>query len=158
MGATSTNTVYTGGFVTGGGWINSPVGAYIPDPSLTGKATFGFVSKYKKGATVPTGETEFQFKVADLNFHSDSYDWLVIAGARAKYKGTGPINGEGEYGFMLTAIDSDILGGDKLDKFRMKIWDKATDQIVYDNQLYALDDADPTTVLRGGSIVVHKSK
>ena len=34
------------GFVTGGGWIDSPEGAYIPDPSLTGKANFGFVSKY----------------------------------------------------------------------------------------------------------------
>ena len=39
-----------GGFVTGGGWIDSPAGAYIFDPSLTGKANFGFVSKYLKGA------------------------------------------------------------------------------------------------------------
>src|SRR5207302_434908 len=52
------------GFVTGGGWINSPAGAYTLDPSLVGKANFGFVSQYKKGATVPTGETEFQFHVA----------------------------------------------------------------------------------------------
>ena len=69
----------TGGFVTGGGWINSPAGAYVPTPTMTGKASFGFFSKYQKGANVPTGETEFQFKVADLNFHSDSYDWLVVA-------------------------------------------------------------------------------
>ena len=33
------------GFVTGGGWIDSPAGAYTADPSLTGKANFGFVSK-----------------------------------------------------------------------------------------------------------------
>ncbi len=38
-----------GGFVTGGGWINSPAGAYAADPTLTGKANFGFVSKYKNG-------------------------------------------------------------------------------------------------------------
>ncbi|MDX1409207.1 MAG: PKD domain-containing protein, partial [Saprospiraceae bacterium] len=37
------------GFVTGGGWIDSPVGAFMSDPLLTGKANFGFVSKYKKG-------------------------------------------------------------------------------------------------------------
>ncbi len=42
-----------GGFVTGGGWTNSPPGAYDPDSTLTDKATFGFVSKYKKGANVP---------------------------------------------------------------------------------------------------------
>jgi hypothetical protein len=46
-----------GGFVTGGGWINSPPGAYPADPVLTGKANFGFVAKYVKGAQVPTGTT-----------------------------------------------------------------------------------------------------
>ena len=69
-----------GGFVTGGGWINSPAGAYRADPALTGRANFGFVSKYKKGATV------------------------------------------------------------------------------YDNQPGALDNADPTTAIQGGSIVIHKEK
>lgn len=141
-----------GGFVTGGGWINSPAGAYTTDPTLTGKATFGFVSKYQKGANVPTGDTEFQFKVANLNFKSTSYDWLVIAGMKAQYKGTGTINGVGNYGFMLTAIDG------TLDKFRIKIWDKATENIIYDNQLGVTDSADPTTVLGGGSIVIHKEK
>ncbi|MBM4429340.1 MAG: PKD domain-containing protein, partial [Chloroflexi bacterium] len=41
-----------GGFVTGGGWIKSPAGAYVADASLVGKANFGFVSKYQKGATI----------------------------------------------------------------------------------------------------------
>jgi alpha-tubulin suppressor-like RCC1 family protein/PKD repeat protein len=146
-----------GGFVTGAGWINSPLGAYTVDPSLTGKANFGFVSKYKKGAIIPTGETKFQFKVADLNFYSDTYQWLVVAGAKAKYKGDGIINGEGNYGFMLTAIDGEIPGGGGEDKFRIKIWDKDNnDEIVYDNQLGDTEDADPTTVLGGGSIVIHK--
>ncbi len=68
------------GFVTGGGWINSPAGAYAADPTLTGKATFGFVAKYQKGANLPSGNTEFQFKVGNLNFKSTSYEWLVVAG------------------------------------------------------------------------------
>jgi hypothetical protein len=141
-----------GGFVTGGGWINSPAGAYTADPTLIGKATFGFISKYQKGANVPTGNTEFQFKVADLNFKSTSYDWLVIAGSKAQYKGTGTINGTGEYKFMLTAIDGTP------DKFRIKIWDTTTGGIVYDNMHGLADSADPTTVLGGGSIVIHKEK
>jgi len=145
-----------GGFVTGGGWINSPEGAYTPDPTLTGKATFGFVSKYQKGSNVPTGNTEFQFKVADLNFKSTSYDWLVIAGKKALYKGTGTLNGEGEYKFMLSAIDGDLQGGDGIDKFRIKIWHKATEEVIYDNQLGEIEDAEPTTQLGGGSIVIHK--
>ncbi|MEW6182104.1 MAG: PKD domain-containing protein [Bacillota bacterium] len=145
------------GYVTGGGWINSPEGAYASDPALTGKASFGFVSKYQKGAIVPTGQTEFQFKVADLNFHSDSYDWLVIAGAKAQYKGTGTINGAGNYGFMLTAVDGQINGGGGADKFRIKIWDKNnSDAVVYDNQIGDSETADPVTALGGGSIVIHK--
>ncbi|MFC2064275.1 PKD domain-containing protein [Chloroflexota bacterium] len=145
-----------GGFVTGGGWIWSPEGAYADALTLSGKATFGFVSKYKKGANIPTGNTEFQFKVADFNFRSTSYDWLVVAGKKAQFKGIGTINGSGEYGFMLTATDSDLLGGDKLDSFRIKIWDLSSGEMVYDNQMGALDDAEPATELGGGSIVIHK--
>ena len=140
------------GFVTGGGWIDSPAGAYTDNLSLTGKATFGFVSKYKKGATVPTGKTEFQFKAGDLNFHSDSYDWLVIAGDKAKYKGTGTINGAGEYGFMLTATDSDT------DLFRIKIQDKSNDEVIYDNKMDSDDTEYDGTELGGGQIIVHKGK
>jgi len=147
-----------GGFVTGGGWIQSPAGAYTVEPTLSGKGTFGFVSKYKKGANVPVGNTEFQFHAASFTFRSSDYDWLVIAGARAQFKGTGTINGNGDYGFLLTAIDGALPGGNGEDKFRIKIWDKATDDVVYDNQLGALDDVDPATVIGGGSIVIHKAK
>ena len=146
-----------GGFVTGGGWIDSPGGAYAPDPTLTGKATFGFVSKYKKGANVPTGQTQFQFKMADLNFHSDTYQWLVVAGAKAKFKGTGTINGQGNYGFMLSAVDEKLTPSTDVDLFRIKIWDKDNgDAIVYDNQMGDDDDGDATTAIGGGSIVIHK--
>ena len=58
------------GFVTGGGWSNSPAGAYPANPSLAGKATFGFESKYQKGTTVPNGNTEFRFQAAGFSFHS----------------------------------------------------------------------------------------
>jgi len=138
----------SGGFVTGGGWIDSPAGAHVEKPTLTGKANFGFVSKYKKGASVPTGNTEFQFKVADLNFKSTSYDWLVIAGTKAQFKGEGTINGEGTYRFMLTAND------DADDTFRIRIWteveETAEEIVTYDN---GSDQA-----IGGGSVVIHKAK
>lgn len=142
------------GFVTGGGWIDSPTEAYLADPTLTGKAVFGFVSKYKRGATIPTGNTEFQFQVADLNFHSDTFEWLVInqGGTNAQFKGTGTINGalapSGEfYKFMIRAGDG------TLDTFQIKIWyedSEIGDVTVYDN---GVDQA-----IGGGSIVVHKGK
>jgi hypothetical protein len=149
-----------GGFVTGGGTIWSPLGAYYPDPELEGKANFGFVSKYKKGAIVPTGQTEFQFHVADMNFHSSSYEWLVVAGKKAMYKGVGTINGEGEFKFMLSAIDGDLKGGDGIDKFRIRIWEEVDgmEVMIYDNQLGDWPEADPSTSILKGSIQIHKSK
>jgi hypothetical protein len=148
------------GFVTGGGFINSTAGAYVANPALTGKANFGFVSKYQKGAKVPTGETEFQFQVASFDFHSSAYEWLVISGALAQYKGTGTVNGSGNYGFLLTATDGQVSGGGGVDKFRIKIWNNdAGGAIVYDNRLGSSDDinsANPQAIA-GGSIVIHKN-
>ena len=149
-----------GGFVTGGGWITSPVGAYAANPDLTGKATFGFVSKYVKGQTTPTGNTQFNFNTAGIQFHSSDYDWLVIAGQKAMYKGTGTINDVGNYGFMLSAIDGDIVSGthDDGDMFRIRIWDRDSDALVYDNNIGNDDDAEPTTALGGGTIMIHQAK
>ena len=94
---------------------------------------------------------------ADMNFHSSSYQWLVVAGATAKFKGDGTINGLGNYGFMLTAIDEKLTPSTDVDRFRIKIWDKDGDDIVvYDNQMGAADDGDATTEIGGGSIVIHK--
>jgi hypothetical protein len=125
----------------------SPAGAFQTDPSLTGKANFGFVSKYKKGESVPTGKTEFQFKAGDLNFHSTAYDWLVVTGSDyARYKGVGTINGAGEYRFMIWAGDNDP------DTFRIKIWDGEDDDegIIYDNGM--------GQEIGGGNVVVHTKK
>ena len=142
-----------GGFVTGGGWIDSPAEAYIPAPSLTGKATFAFVSKYTKGKQVPTGNTQFKFKTASLNFSSDNYYWLVVTGGdTAKFSGSGTINDQlapngDPYKFKVWANDG------QPDTFRIRIWWEYIDGSeidIYDN---AADQP-----IDGGSIVVQKGK
>src|SRR3989475_196376 len=143
------------GFVTGGGWILSPPGAYTPDPTLSGKATFGFVAADQPGARVPRGDTGFQFHAADFNFHSTSYDWLVVSGPKAQYKGSGTINGAGDFGFRLTAVDDAINGSGGGDNLRIQIFDKGTGGAIYCNQLNAGVGANPTTVLGGGQIIIH---
>ncbi len=132
-----------GGFVTGGGWITTP----------NGKAAFGLVSKYNKGHSTPDGNTEFQ--APGMNFKSTSCDWLVVAGPKAQYKGSGTINGSGNYGFMLTVIDGSMKSKGGADMFRIKIWDKSTGLAIYDNQPGAPDTAAPTTATGGGSIRIH---
>jgi PKD repeat protein len=149
----------TGSFITGGGQFQSPEGAYTADPSITGKAGFGFISKYHKGKTTPGGNTEFRFHAADIQFKSTDYDWLVVAGSKGMFKGTGTISGEGSYRFIISALDGDMTGGDGLDKFGIKIWEEdalGNENVIYDNSLGADDDSDPTTVLTHGSIKIHK--
>jgi len=125
---------------------------------LSGKATFGFVSKYLKGANTPTGNTEFQFHAAGMNFSSTVYQWLVVSGAQAQYKGEGTINGAPGYGFIISAWDGQATGGGGLDKFRIKIVRLSDSYVMYDNQYGSADDATPTTGIAGGSIVVQSKK
>lgn len=126
---------------------------FEPGSEPVGRASFGFVSRYKKGAEVPTGNTQFTFKAGDLNFHSTSYDWLVVnqGGSNAQFKGTGTINGQvspagDDYRFMVWAGDGDP------DTFRIKIYYESggAEHVVYDN---GTDQP-----IEGGQIVVHDGK
>lgn len=127
-------------FVTAGGWIVSPAGAYAADSAATGKAFIPFTLKYKKGALQPTGNLQFQLLGTDLNFRSTSFDWLVInrAGTLAQFKGQGTI-GDAAYQFMVWVADG------KPDMYRIRIWNG--DGVVYDNG--ALQP------LSAGSIQIH---
>jgi hypothetical protein len=146
-------------FVTGGGWIDSEAGSLKANPSVVGKANFGFVSKYKKGSSIVDGNTEFQFHAGDINFKSTMHESgsLVISGAKATYRGTGTINGLAGYKFTIVAIDGNWNNGFGPDKFRIKITTTAG-LVIYDNQMGKDDNADDATVLGGGSIVIHEVK
>ena len=148
------------GFVTGGGTIDSPAGAYAANPALTGKANFGFMSKYQKDATAltpPNGTIEFQFHAGKRQFPFGGYQ---LAGrsrdAKAMYRGTGTINGSGNYGFFIVAYDGQ--GPGSVDRFRIKIWNMdAGDAVVYDNRMGVsedIDTADPQAIANG-SIQIH---
>lgn len=142
------------GSVSGGGWIQSPAGAFKNGPTLAGKANFGFVSKYSKtktGATQLDGSTQFNFSAGGMNFHSSSYEWLVVNqnDQNAQYKGVGKINDLGSYGFMIWASDGSKSGG--VDTFRIQIWDNdANGAIVYDNGVEG-----STLTIGGGNIMIH---
>lgn len=130
-----------GGFATGGGWI-------CPDEESTlpgGKATFGFVAKYKQDSS--TGNLEFQYHDAEINLKSTTIDWLVISGVSAQFQGTATINGEGLYTFRVSAKDNDEPGVGS-DEFDIKIWDGT------DTEAGPLHKA--KNILAGGNIVVHK--
>jgi len=89
--------------------------------------------------------------------HTIDYEWLVVKGSRASAQGTATINGIGGYGFMISIIDARLDPAATKDLIRIKIWDEVTGgTVIYDTQMGDPDDADPTTAIKGGSIVIHK--
>ncbi|MGZ6972458.1 MAG: PKD domain-containing protein [Acidimicrobiia bacterium] len=195
--STKTIVVYatTGAFVTGGGFIDSPSGAYTPanpnDANGQGRANFGFVARSSGGSV--TGNTEFQlrlrlpdppntsgdddddehnswrdrdrrshddgwdnqrFSTTNLNFHSTSYSTLTVNSGltQAIFKGTGTVNGASGYSFLVSVIDGRNNGNDK---FRIKVWNTSTGEVLYDNQAGAVDTANAITNVSCGSIVIH---
>ena len=150
----------TGGYVTGNGQFQSPEGAYPGDPLLTGEAKFGFNAKYN-GSGVLIGSTKFQFKDADIKFHSDGYEWLVVFGARSWFQGTGTVDGIGEYKFIVTAIDAGIDPNDdiEIDLFRIKIWSEdqyGVETILYDNGFGSTDFSEEwATEINKGDIKIN---
>lgn len=121
---------------------------------MSGKLGFRFNSKYTN-TTNPKGATLVRFALGNFEFKALKYDYLAISGDKAQFRGFGQVNGDAGYNSILTVIDEDIAGG--VDKFRIKIWKKATGAIVFDNQMGESDAADPTTpVGDGSSIVIRK--
>jgi hypothetical protein len=160
--ATNNIVVYdpSGGFVTGGGWVMSPSGAYTPDnpsdPDVTGKSNFGFNSKYHPSGTSLTGNTTFKFHSSNgMDFKSSGYAWLVVENGKTKayYQGTGKVDNVSGYEFVVSVIDGKST--QTTDQFRMKVWKTSNGEVVYDTQNGAPIDVSASTPISGGSIVVH---
>jgi hypothetical protein len=137
-------------WITGGGWIDSPAGAYTPAASVTGKLTFEFVARYQSSsASNPSGSSKFELSLGKLDFESSALDWLIVSGSSARLQGNGTLNGAGDYGFSLLATDG------APDAIRIRIWNRLTGVAVYDNKPGLPTDLDDVTPLGGGSIQVH---
>ena len=98
------------------------------------------------------------FRVADCDFQSESIDSRLIAFSAATYRGTGTINGNGGYGFIMSGVDANLNLHTTIDLFRITIWKEPTGDILYDNQMGAPEEAGPTAAVKGGSIVINTSK
>jgi len=143
-----------GGYTYGGGLFNSPAGALRLNPTVGGEVSYGFTVNYYKGATTPKGETQFDFKLGDFEYNALTFDYLSISGSKAQFKGTGKIiGGQSGINFIMTVIDGD-LDGTGIDKVRIKIYNKNTGQVYYDNQPGASDAANPITAVGLSSSIV----
>ncbi|MFU8815237.1 MAG: hypothetical protein ACNA7W_07820 [Pseudomonadales bacterium] len=124
----------TVGMVTGGGWINA----------VSGRASFGLVSRYQAGRDAPSGNVQFQ---ADgLSFTSSRQEWLVIEGGRARFQAAGTVNGAGNYRLLMTVSDAALTPDLSVDQVQIRIWNSDDGAVMYDNQ----------AALAGGSVVIHQ--
>ncbi len=125
--------------------------------AAAGKANFTFVCAYQKAGDTPKGQVRFTHKAGDLDSRATSFDWLVVAGGRAQCQGAGTVNGREGYGFMLTAVDGQYVGESSTDRLRVRIWEKATGALLYDNQPGADVNAplSDSAAIGAGNLVVH---
>jgi hypothetical protein len=163
-GAVSSQAIYeflviydpSAGFVTGGSTIKV-LGAYLANPTATYSGKLGFNSKYKKDGSLES-ETEFELTGIKFHFHSNNAAWLIVNGYKAEYQGTGTVEGSNHlYGFTVTVIDGQAIGGGGTDKIRLSIWDITNgNTFVYDTQPGSPVTADPSNPIVNGNLMIHK--
>ena len=108
--------------------------------------------KPDKKSGVPKGHVRFNPDGAGFadGFDATEIAYLLIFGDWAIVTGTGTIDGAGEYGFLVSALDQSDKGG--IDAFRVLIWNDAG--VVFDSQPGDDSIAMPTTVLTHGDIEI----
>lgn len=133
------------GLFTGNRIFSSPSGAYPQNPNLTGQVQFGVTSKYQNTALI--GNVSMNFRAANLEFDGTTLTALVISNGQATLRGTGTVNGSGNYNLLVTGLDG------PQDAVRFQIKDQVG-TVIYDSQLGAVDTATPTASVTG-QIIVH---
>jgi len=124
------------------------------NPLVMGMINFDFSAK-PTAVTVKNPRTEnlVNFILGGLEFNALNYDFRSLSGVRTQFKGYGKVNNEAGYKYLLTVIDGQAPKGGGVDKFRIKIWNDKTGEVIFDNQLGDDDDADPTTPVGDGSSI-----
>jgi len=150
--ATGQVVVYdaSGAWITGGGWVASPSGSNAVAPSASGKLSFELVARYLTGSPVPSGSAEFKLNAGGLEFRSTSLDWLVVGGPCARLRGRGTVNGVGDFAFDVIAID-----GPTTDAVRIRIWNRVSGTVLYDNRPREPLADSRVAALGGGSVQLH---
>jgi hypothetical protein len=100
-------------------------------------------------ATGSAPEGDVAFELEGLAFEATAIDWLVVDGSAAWMTGTGTVNGEGGYEFMLAVTDSP-------DRLRLQITED--DEVVFDNQPGDPIDATASRPIRNGQIKIQAGR
>ena len=106
-----------------------------------------------KAKSASKTENLVNFILGELEFNALNYDYRELSGARTQFKGTGKVNNEAGFKYILTVVDGQAPQGGGVDKFRLKIWNEKTGAVIFDNQSGAADDAEPTAEIGSGDSI-----
>ncbi len=141
--------------------LGAPAVTSVTAPSLPaiGFVSFDFTGRtsdsHPKSVVDLTRENAnlVSFMLGDFQFSALNYDARELAGAKTTFKGFGKVNDSAGYKYVLTVIDGQAPGGGGVDKFRIKIWNEKTGEVVFDNQMGDADDAEPMTPVGDGKSI-----
>lgn len=146
-----------GGFISGAGRYYSPAGAYLPNPAMEGRAIFSFMGRQTEPNTSPIGNAILLIPSARFHFMSESLESVYVENSVAYLRGSGRLNREGGYTFLLSIEDrGEGFRGPK-DTFRMIIWN-SENEVVYDNEHGAPVDAAASMPIETGVIRIHQER
>jgi hypothetical protein len=121
--------------LVGAGLFRSQPGALIANPSGTATVVFSVFARYRPDRATPVGSVDVWVPLTGLRFTSTQLDWFAAGPGLAKISGEGTFAGSPGYSFTLWAFDAqrDWTDDFRIDRIRLRIWETATGELVYDS-------------------------
>lgn len=146
----------SGAVIGGSGSFMSPRDANRHGRARPGKAGFVFLAPAGPDKGSVGVRPQLRFNADGLSFRSENFSLAALEGSRARFEGSGTVNGaRDEYRFSL-ATSVDVAGTNEPARFGLRIWhvDPATKKelVDYDN----LGPAGAMAKLLDGSIALHQ--
>ena len=100
-------------------------------------------------------DAKLDVRTSKLTFHARTFDVLDVNDPQVLVRGEGRIDGDSRrYGYLVSAIDGDRRRERQRDFVRIRMWNMATGQVVFDSEPGARDNTPPSTRVMDGGIEI----
>jgi len=109
------------------------VGSFkTPEGSLLTNPDYNQHVKFSINADGKNKKDNFNLFFPQLGYNFTSYDldWIAAGNSHMELRGSGKLNNEGDYGFLVEAYEN---SSNSKPEIYISIWDKSTEQLMYSN-------------------------